>query len=114
MTGRLVLLALVIGVAWLAITLWERRTVPPGRAMSTGLTLVTGADCRLCPQAVAAVRNAGIAVSIVDIGVVADPSIKSLPTAFVTDAGGRVLARRSGRSALTAMPELISLARSIA
>ena len=108
------LLGLVIGTAWLVITLWERRTVASGRTLSTGLTLVTGAGCRLCPQAVAAVGNAGIPVSIVDIGVAADPSIKSLPTAFVTDAGGRVIARRSGRSVVTTMPELISLARSIA
>ena len=114
MTWRLVLLALVIGAAWLAITLWERRTVSPGRILSTGLTLVTGTDCRLCPQAVAAVGNAGIPVSIVDIRHAGDPSIRSLPTAFVTDAGGRVIARRSGRAAVTAMPELIALARSIA
>lgn len=114
MTWRLVLLGLVIGAAWLAITLWERRLVSPGRTLSIGLTLVTGADCRLCPQAVAAVGDAGIPVSIVDIGHADDPTIKSLPTAFVTDAGGRVIARRSGKAAVTAMPELISLARSVA
>lgn len=114
MTWRLVLLAVIIGAAWLAIALWERRTVSPGRALATGLTLVTGADCRLCPQAVIAVGDAGIPVTIVDVGDADDPTIKSLPTAFVTDAGGQVIARRSGRSAVTAMPELISLARSIA
>ena len=114
MTTRFLLLALVIVAAWIAVTLWERRTVSSDRTLSTGLTLVTGAGCRLCPQAVAAVGEAGIPVSIVDIDDAADPTIKSLPTAFVADAGGRVIARRSGKSAVTAMPELISLARSIA
>lgn len=113
MIWRFLLLVLAVGVAWLAVVIWERRTVSPGRALATGLTLVTGAGCRLCPQAVAAVGDAGIPVSIVDVAHVSDPSIKSLPTAFVTDDGGRVIARRSGRSAVTAMPELISLARSI-
>lgn len=113
MTWRVVLLVVVIGLAWLAVALWERRTVSVGRTPAIGLTLVTGAGCRLCPQAVAALGDAGIPVSIIDIGAAADPSIRSLPTAFVTDAGGRVIARRSGRSAVTSMPELISLARSV-
>ena len=114
MIWRLALLALVIGAAWLAVVLWERRAASPGRALSAGLTLVTGAGCRLCAQAVAAVGDAEIPVSIVDITDARDPSIRSVPTAFVTDAGGRVIARRSGRSAITAMPELISLAASVA
>ena len=113
MISRLAVLAVVIGVAWLAVTLWERRMASPGRRLSAGLTLVTGADCRLCPLAVAAVGDAGIAVSIIDVADASDSSIRSVPTAFVTDGSGRVLARRSGRSAITAMPELISLARGI-
>ena len=111
---RLVLVVVVIGVAWLFVMFWERRVRPARHVLASGLTLVTGADCRLCPHAVAAVDGAGIPVAIIDIAEAADPSIRSLPTAFVTDAGGRVIARRSGRSAITAMPELISLARSVA
>jgi hypothetical protein len=114
MIWRLTLLVLVIGAAWLAVALWERRLGSSVRVLVSGLTLVTGADCTLCSQAVAAVGDAGISVSIVDIGDTADPTIRSIPTAFVADAGGRVIARRSGRSVVTAMPELITLARSVA
>lgn len=110
---RLTLVALAVGAAWLLLTLWERRATPPVRTLVSGLTLVTGADCRLCPLAVAAVGDAGIPVSFVDIAD-ADPSIRSIPTVFVADSDGRLLARRSGRSAITGMPELISLARSVA
>ena len=111
---RLALVVLVIGVAGVSVTLWERRVKPTRRALASGLTLVTGSDCSLCPQAVAAVGEAGIPVSIIDIADAADPTIRSIPTAFVADATGRVIARRSGRSAITTMPELISLARSVA
>lgn len=114
MIWRLALVIAVIGAAWIAVRIWERRPAWSARPLASGLTLVTGADCRLCPLAVAAVGDAGIAVSIVDISEAADPSIKSIPTALVADAHGRVIARRSGRSAITAMPELISLARSVA
>ncbi len=113
MIWRIALVVVVVGAAWLAVTLWERRTTSRLRLPGSGLTLVTGTDCRLCPQAVAAVGDAGIPVSIVDIADAGDPSIRSIPTAFVADAGGRVIARRSGRSAITAMPELIALARSV-
>ena len=99
---RLALVVLVIGVAGVSVTLWERRVKPTRRALASGLTLVT------------AVGEAGIPVSIIDIADAADPTIRSIPTAFVADATGRVIARRSGRSAITTMPELISLARSIA
>lgn len=114
MIWRVFVVVVVVGAAWLAVMAWERRRVPSPRRPVPGLTLVTGADCRLCPLAVAAVGDAGIPVSIVDIADAADPSIRSIPTAFVADADGRVIARRSGRSAIAAMPELISLARSVA
>jgi hypothetical protein len=114
MIWRLALLVVVIGAAWLVVALWERRPVRSARPMVTGLTLVTGADCALCSQALTALGDAGIPVSIVDVGDAADPTIRSIPTAFVADAGGRVIARRSGRSVITAMPELITLARSVA
>lgn len=114
MIWRLAVLVLVLGLAWLAVGVWERLPASPRRTLSAGLTLVTGADCRLCPQAIAAVGDAGIPVSIIDITDAPDPGIRSIPTAFVTDADGRVIARRSGRSAVTAMPELISIARGVA
>ncbi len=114
MIWRLALLVAVIGATWLAVALWERRPGLSARPLASGLTLVTGADCALCSQALTALGDPGIPVSIVDIGDAADPTIRSIPTAFVIDAGGQVIARRSGRSVVTAMPELITLARSVA
>lgn len=114
MIWRIALVVGVIGAAWLVVSLWERRTSYGGRPQASGLTLITGAGCRLCPLAVAAAGDAGIPVSIIDIADAADSSIRSIPTAFVTDVDGRVIARRSGRSAISAMPELIALARSVA
>ena len=113
MIWRIALLGVVIGAAWFGVALWERRTAFAGFRPVAGLTLVTGADCSMCPQAVAAVDGVAIPVSIIDVADAGDPTIRSIPTALVADAGGRVIARRSGRSVITAMPQLIALARSV-
>ncbi len=114
MIWRLTIVMAVIAAAWLLIRIWERRPVSADQSLPSGLTLVTGVDCRLCPLAVAAADDAGIPVSVVDISEMSDSGIRSLPTALVADRRGMVVARRSGRSAIGAMDELISLARSVA
>jgi hypothetical protein len=111
---RLLILAAAGALAWLIVDLWERRSVGRSQVVGSGLTLITGPDCRLCPLAVAATDDAGVPVTIVDIGSVDDPSIKSLPTVLVADRSGVVIASRSGRSAISGMPELIAMARGVA
>lgn len=113
MIWRAVVVAVAVALALVAVRLWERRPASAQRRLSSGLTLVTGADCRLCPQAVAAAVGADVPVRIVDVGDLADPGIRSLPTAFVADRSGTVIARRSGRSAVSGMADLIALARSV-
>lgn len=105
--GVLALLAL----AWLVVGLIERRRGRPTSAIPSGLTIVTGADCRLCPLAVAAAGEAGVSVSVVDVSELPGRGIRSLPTALVTDVSGAVLARRSGRSVISDMRTLAELAR---
>ncbi len=108
--------ALVVGVVALALLLtrlWEHRSLGSSPIFAAGLTLVTGADCRLCPQAVAAAAGADIPVRIVDVSELADSPIKSLPTALVADRTGTVIASRSGRSAISGMAELIATARRV-
>lgn len=114
MIWRLLAIAAVFALAWLIVGLLERRAVGRRETVGWGLSLITGPDCRLCPLAVAATTGADVPVTIVDIGSVADPSIKSLPTALVADRNGVIVASRSGRSAISAMPELIALARGVA
>lgn len=114
MIWRLLIVAAVVSVSWVVVRFLERR--PAGRAqdLAPGLTLITGRDCGLCPAAVAATDGAGVSISIIDIDEVSDPSIRSLPIALVADRTGTVIASRSGRSAITAMPELIAMARGVA
>jgi hypothetical protein len=114
MIWRLAVVLAVVAAAWVAVRIWERRPVGSSLSLPLGLTLVTGADCRLCPLAVDAASGAEIPLSIIDVAKLADPAIKSLPTALVADRRGTIVARRSGRSAITGMPELIALARSVA
>jgi hypothetical protein len=108
------ILAALGALAWLAVELWERRAVGRTQVLGTGLTVITGPDCRLCPLAVAATDGAGVPVTIVDVATVGDASVKSLPTVLVADRTGAVIASRSGRLAITQMPELIAMARGVA
>jgi hypothetical protein len=116
MIVRLVLLLLVVGAAFLAVAGFERlprRAALPG--LGAGLTVVTGAGCVICPAAVRAIAavDPGLAVRVMDRGDLADASIRSVPTAIVTDRGGAVVLRRSGRSVVTDAAEIARVARSV-
>ena len=108
---RLIVLAVVLGAAWLVVAVAERRRGTPNVGIADGLTIVTGEDCRLCPLAVEAAEAAGIAPRVIDVADVPGHGIRSLPTAFVTDAAGTVLVRRSGRSVIADMPMLAEMVR---
>lgn len=112
MISRAFAVIALLAVAWLVVGLIERRRVGPRSGVPSGLTIVTGADCRLCPLAVAAAGEAGVPVTVVDIAEFPDRVIRSLPTALVTDVSGAVLARRSGRSVITDMRVLAEMVRS--
>lgn len=111
MITRLLLLAAVLAAAWIAVAVAERRRGSSNVGVAEGLTIVTGEDCRLCPQALAAAEAAGITPRVVDVADVPGHGIRSLPTAFVTDATGTVLVRRSGRSVIADMGVLAEMVR---
>lgn len=101
-------------VAFVAVSFWEKRRLAPVAGIGTGMTLVTAAHCQLCPAAILAARSSGVEVNVVDIGSLAGRSITSVPTALVVDAGGKLIARRSGRSVVADMATLAALSRSVA
>lgn len=110
---RLLVLAFVAGGAWVLVGWWQRR---PGRdrpGLPGGLTLVTGPGCALCGPVERALRRAGAAPRIVDVAtaVLPGPPIRSLPVAIVVGAGGEVVMRRAGRSALDDAGLLAALAQ---
>lgn len=115
---RLLLLALVVGSGFLAVAALERRR-PPGWTLpgaTAGVTLVTSAGCAICPAAVRAIAAAGpdVTVRVVDAGDLADPAIRSIPTAIVTDQAGKVVLRRSGRSVVADAAQIVGAARGVA
>lgn len=111
MISRTLAVIAVLALAWAVVGLIERRSGGPTRGVPSGLTIVTGANCRLCPLAVAAAGETGVPVTVVDVADLPDRGIRSLPTALVTDTSGAVLARRSGRSVISDMNALADLVR---
>lgn len=109
MTPRILILAAVIGLALAATSILSRRkgTVSD---LPVGLTLVTGAECRLCPMAVEAASQLDMPVRIVDVHDFTCSDIRSLPTLFAADNDGGLLARRAGRSVITEMARMAALA----
>jgi hypothetical protein len=99
---RLVLLAAVGGSAWLLAGWWQRRTGRNQPGLPVGLTLVTGPGCALCGPVERALRRAGATPVVIDVtaAMLPGPPIRSLPVAMVIGAGGEVVMRRAGRSAL--------------
>jgi hypothetical protein len=99
---RLLLLGAVGGSAWLLVGWWQRRTGRNDRGLPVGLTLVTGPGCALCGPVERALRRAGATPVVVDVttAVLPGPPIRSLPVAMVIGAGGEVVMRRAGQSAL--------------
>jgi hypothetical protein len=110
---RAALVVAIVAFAAFMVWAWERRKRTES-GLNAGITVVTATDCRLCPLAVAAAAGSAVRVTIVDINDVADRSIRSVPTAMVADRSGKMLASRSGRSAVTDMGALIDMAEASA
>lgn len=109
MIERLVVLAVVFGLAlgWVA---WRERRTPGGVTVRAGITVFTGPDCRMCPGLLASLDGAGAGYHLVDVSRTHAPGIRSLPTVVVADAGGEVAIRRSGRAAVTDLPVILAVA----
>jgi hypothetical protein len=107
---RLIVLALVLGGAMLTVAGLQRRIPRTKVGLGPGITLVTGPGCTLCGAARNALSSAGGSIAEVDVNdlVVAPLRIRSLPTVYVVANDGRVLARRSGRAAITDAHRLVA------
>ncbi|MFO7548094.1 MAG: hypothetical protein R6X29_04370 [Acidimicrobiia bacterium] len=113
MINRLLVLALVIGLAVLVVALLERRRgrVRSG-ALKPGVTVVTGPWCTLCGPTLAALEARGISPTVYDLSRAPDGlgTVMSLPTVYVVGDDGEVVIRRSGRSALTDVDAIAQVA----
>jgi hypothetical protein len=97
------ILVAVMGGAFAAAALTSRRN-PAVAAMplQQGLTLISGPGCRLCEPAVQALQRAGASVVVTEDPEIRDQlGVRALPTAFVVDANGAVIMRRSGRTVIS-------------
>lgn len=106
MITRLVVLVLVVSLALLAIRVVERSKGRRHTGLAPGLLLVTSHGCTLCGPAQQALEAAGVDYRMVDAAAVPELGIRSVPTLFLVDGTGSVIARRSGRAAIVAESQL--------
>lgn len=106
MIGRLVVLALVVGAAFLCVWLVERSKGKQHSGLTSGLLLVTAPGCSLCGPARESLDRAGLSYRVVDAGDVPELGVRSVPTLFRVDETGTVIARRSGRGAVLGEADL--------
>lgn len=100
MIERSILLVTLVALGFGLVWVWERRPLFRRQADVAGLTLVTGPDCALCPQARSALERAGVPHRVVDVSESTGLGVRSLPTLLSIDSTGVVEWRRSGRAAL--------------
>lgn len=113
---RFLVLGLAVGSAFVAVSVFERRRGRTDGTLPAGVTLVTGPDCRLCDAAARALATADptLTVRVVDVGELGDASVRSVPTIMVADSAGDLILRRSGRSAISDVPQIVRAARGVA
>lgn len=105
----MLVLSVVLGLTlgWVA---WRERRTPRGVVARPGISVFTGPDCRMCPGLLASLDRAGASYHLVDVSREHAPGVSSLPTVVVADAGGEVVMRRSGRSAVTDLSMILAVA----
>lgn len=106
MIARFVILAVVVAGAFVIVSLVERRRGGRRTGLEPGMLLVTAPGCALCGPAERALAAAGLAFRKVDASDVPDLGVRSVPTLFIVDQQGALVARRSGRAAVMTPAEL--------
>ena len=109
---RLLVLAGVVGGAWLAVAIVERLRGRATTGIGPGVTLITAAGCALCPAALVALRHHGVAATVHDVSTAPRSlgTIRALPIALVASSDGEVRMRRAGRSVITDAPVIAAAA----
>lgn len=114
---RLVLLAAVLGVAWLTVRWWERR-LGSARRVEPGVTVIVTPTCLICPDTIAALEQADpdLELRVLDATKtdVSAYAARSAPTVIVADAAGTVMLRRSGRASVTDASVIAAAAKEVA
>lgn len=111
MIERLAIVVVVVGVAALVVRLVERR-LPRSLRLPVGITLVTGPDCALCGPVARALESGGVSIRTIGSDEMDQRhGVRAVPTVLVADEEGRVVMRRSGRSALADAADLVAAAR---
>ena len=102
-----ILVGAVLGAAFVAIRLLERRFRYQESPFGVGVTLVVGSGCALCEPAERALVASGVTPVVIDVNDLPPTvSIRSLPVAIVTDAENMVVMRRSGHSVIADATEI--------
>jgi len=99
MIFRLLIVGLVVGLGYVGVRSWERRS--RGKApWEPGVTVVTADWCRGCGPAIEALRRHGVEPRLTDVrSIDADQlGIRALPVAVVADQDGHPILWRAGRS----------------
>lgn len=97
MTTRPLILAAVILLTFAVVTLIQRR----GRLdLTSGITLVVGDGCALCPLALSALERSGVPHRVIPLSEAGIFHVRSLPTLLGVASDGSVQWRRSGRAAV--------------
>jgi hypothetical protein len=111
MTIRILALVLVVAIAAVILAVLERRKGPAHRGLQPGVTVVTAGTCQRCGPLILALRDRGIAPSVVDVSDV--EAITAVPTVLITAADGTMVMRRSGHAALQNFEHVVRVARGI-
>ncbi len=107
---RLSIVAAAFAVAWLLVSIWERRSGSQAESIPPGVTMFTTAECRICPEAVSQLRRAGVEMTLLDAHhrLATTLKVRSVPTLVVADDSGRVTLRRAGRAVVSDINRIVS------
>ena len=110
---RLSVLIAVVSLAWALVRWWERQNLHAS-GLTPGITVITTANCVICPQAIAALRQQNLAspLRILDVGdpSVANVRVQAIPTVIVANRSSQEVLRRTGLSTVTDAMDIVDIA----
>lgn len=110
MIVRVSIVLAAFALAWLLVSIWERRGGSQVESVLPGVTMFTTAECRICPEAVSQLQRAGVEVRLLDAQhrLASTLKVRSVPTLVVADESGQVTLRRAGRAVVSDINRIVS------
>ena len=110
MIVRVSIAVAAFALAWLLVSVWERKNGPQVKSVLPGVTMFTTAECRICPEAVSQLQRAGVEVRLLDAHhrLASTLKVRSVPTLVVADESGQVTLRRAGRAVISDINRIAS------